>query len=320
MNEITGIMILCLGLSPTVQRTLLFDHFALGQVNRAHETLITASGKAVNVARVVSLLGGAPHLVQIVGGDSGRFIARALETQGIANTSVTVQNDAPTRTCTTILTAGQSPTEIVEEAAPVTERDIIAVRSTVRPLLPPARALCLSGSFPAGVPVRFYADLVREANALGVITIVDAQKASLAETLAEKPFLVKPNIEEAFVTLGLTRTGDDPTDAATAVAALQKAGAVWALVSMGRAGALLGGGGALWQITPPPVEAVNAIGSGDSLTAGLVYAHTRQGKTIPESVVFGTACAAANCLSPTSGVIDPEEVERLLPEVQIRSL
>jgi tagatose 6-phosphate kinase len=313
-------MILCIGLSPTVQRTLLFDQFTLGQVNRARETRITASGKAVNVARVISILGGAPHLVQIIGGDSGRFIANALETQGVANTSVTVQNDAATRTCVTILTLGQSPTEIVEEVSPITDLDIAAVRGAARPLLPHSRALCLSGSFPAGAPVRFYADLVHEANALGVLAIVDAQKAPLLEALAEKPFLVKPNVDEAFATLGMSRTGNDEVDATTAVAALQDAGSTWALVSMGKAGSLLGGEGGMWHITPPQVDAVNPIGSGDSLTAGLVYAHIRQGKSIPESAVFGTACAAANCLSLTSGVVEPGDVARLLPEVRIRPL
>ena len=313
-------MILCIGLSPTVQRTLLFDHFVPGQVNRARETIITASGKAVNVARVISLLDGAPHLVQIVGGDSGRFIAHALDKQGIANTSVIVQNDAPTRTCSTLLAAGQSPTELVEEVSPIVDADIAAVRSAARPLLPHSRALCLSGSFPAGVPARFYADLIHEANALGVITIVDAQKAPLAEALKERPFLVKPNVDEAFATLGLTRTGSDEADAATAVTALREEGSVWALVSMGKAGSLLGGEGGLWHITPPTVDAVNPIGSGDSLTAGLVYAHIRLGKPIPEAAVFGTACAAANCLALTSGVIAPKDVHRLLPEVVIRSV
>ncbi|MES2462641.1 MAG: 1-phosphofructokinase family hexose kinase [Armatimonadota bacterium] len=313
-------MILCIGLSPTVQRTLFFDHFSPEQVNRAKETQITASGKAVNVARVISILGGAPHLVQIVGGDSGRFVAHSLERQGIANTSVPVQNDAATRTCVTILSPGQAPTELVEEVPPITDLDIAAIRSAARPLLPHSRALCLSGSFPPGVPVRFYADLVHEANSLGVLSFVDAQKAPLLEALGEKPFLVKPNLDEAFATLGLTRSDDDQADASTAVVALQEAGSTWALVSMGKAGSLLGGEGRMWHINPPQVDAVNPIGSGDSLTAGLVYAHIRQGKPIPEAVVFGTACAAANCLSLTSGVVEPRDVERFLPQVQIRPL
>ena len=311
-------MILCIGLSPTVQRTLIFEQFVPGQVNRARETIVTASGKAVNVARVISLLEGAPHLVQIVGGDSGRFIAHCLEKQGIANTSVIVQDNAPTRTCSTLLADGQSPTELVEEVPPIADGDIAAVRSAARPLLPHSRALCLSGSFPPGVPARFYADLIHEANALGVITIVDAQKAPLALALKEHPFLVKPNVDEAFATLALTRTESDEADAATAVAALQEAGSTWALVSMGKAGSLLGGEGGLWHITPPTVDAINPIGSGDSLTAGLVYAHIRLGKPIPEAAVFGTACAAANCLSLTSGVIDPKNVQQLLPQVVIR--
>ncbi|MBC8104432.1 MAG: 1-phosphofructokinase family hexose kinase [Cytophagales bacterium] len=313
-------MILCIGLSPAVQRTLLFDGFALGQVNRARETLITASGKAVNVARVLLQLDGSPHLVQLIGGDSGRFVTASLDAMGLGHTSVRVHNDAPTRTCVTLLSDRDGPTEIVEEVRPVNSDDIHALRAAARPLIPHARALCLSGSFPEGVPAPFYADLIREANHLGVVTIVDAQNAPLKEALAARPFLVKPNLEEALGTLGLSRTDDAEADGVRAVTALREAGAEWALVSLGRTGSLLGGEDRFWKVESPKVEAVNAIGSGDSLTAGLVFAHIRRSKPIPEAVVFGTACAAANCLSLTSGVVNPEDVRRLLPQVKISEI
>ncbi|RYF78602.1 MAG: hypothetical protein EOO39_00985 [Cytophagaceae bacterium] len=60
--------LLVVGLTPTVQRTLCFETFTVGNVNRARETLVTASGKGVNVARVATLLGERVELVQILGG------------------------------------------------------------------------------------------------------------------------------------------------------------------------------------------------------------------------------------------------------------
>lgn len=316
-------MILCVGLTPTVQRTMFFDRFRTDAVNRARRTLVTASGKGVNVARVVTLLGGSARLITTLGGDSGRWIERQLDTEGISHRIVPADDDAPTRTCTTLL-SGPPPdtevTELVEEASRVEPHDASLLLSAALSALPEAKAVCLSGSLPPGVGDDFYARIVREAARFGIPCVVDAQKAPLALALNEKPFLVKPNREEAAVTLGLTLSGEPQADARLAVGALIDAGAQWALVSMGEHGSLLGNGESLWQIRPPRVEVVNGIGSGDSLAAGTISGFALRGLSVPDSAAFGTACAAANCLTPTSGVLHPKDVERLLPEVDLTAL
>lgn len=319
-------MILVVGLSPTVQRTLRFAGSpVLGQVNRAAETFVTASGKAVNVARVVTLLGGNARLVHVLGGESGRFVACALDDENVACETIWASDDAPTRTCATLLAGDGSPTtELVEEARPVSAEHVAAVLDAARSHLASGtvRALALSGSFPAGVPDDFYATLVHLAHARNVPALVDAQRAPLKAVLAARPFLVKPNRDEAAATLGLTLSGDAERDAETAVAALTDTGAAWALVSMGAAGSLLGEAktGARWRITPPGVEAKNPIGSGDSLAAGLLFAYFLQGADVPDAAVYGTACAGANCLTWTSGVVQKEDVAALLPRVGVTRL
>lgn len=308
-------MLLCVGLSPTVQRTLFFDSFSVGSVNRARQTRLTASGKGVNVARVATTMGAPVLLVQTMGGETGRWVAAQLEREGIEHQTVWADDDAPTRTCTTLLTENGPTTELVEEAARIEPHDVSLLFAACENGLLNARAVCLSGSLPSGVPADFYAQICQRARALSVPVVVDAQKAPLAQALAERPFLVKPNREEAAATLGFTLTGDAYTDAQTAVRNLIEAGAQWALVSLGADGALLGDGQQWWRVTPPQVAAVNPIGSGDSLAAGFLVGHFARGLSVPEAVRFGTACAAANCLSPTSGVVSPADVERLLPQV-----
>jgi tagatose 6-phosphate kinase len=304
-------------LTPTVQRTQRFANFTLGAVNRARETVVTASGKGVNVARVITLLGESARLVQIVGGGAGRYITERLDAEGVPHHSLTAEDEAPTRTCLTVLMDNGPTTELVEEARPVSSHDLRLLRDAARNALLDAKALCCSGSLPPEVPETFYADLVREAHHYGIPSIVDAQKAPLRAALEAKPFLVKPNREEAAATLRLSLTGDAPTDARTAAHALVEAGATWALVSMGRIGSLLTDGRSTWQITSPQVEAVNPIGSGDSLCAGFLAAHIARGLPVPDAVAFGTACAAANCLTLTSGVVHPADVDALLPQVSI---
>lgn len=313
-------MILCVGATPTVQRTLRCARVALGEVNRAREVHVTASGKAVNVARVVTLLGGESKLVHCLGGDTGRWVAQMLDRDGVAHDTIWLPDDAPTRTCTTLLGDNAPATELVEEAPPVAPNDVAALEAAVQQHLPSARALCCSGSFPPGVPEDFYARLVTRANEAGVPALIDAQRAPLRAVLAARPFLVKPNREEAAATLGITLSGDAEHDARKAIDALTQAGARWALVSLGATGSLMGDAdNHRWRITSPRVEAVNPIGSGDSLAAGLLRALV-QGMAVPEAAAWGTACAAANCLTPTSGVVRLADVAALLPSIQLTAL
>lgn len=310
-------MILCVGGTPAMQRTLRFESLEPGAVNRAYEVRVTASGKVVNAARAVTVLGGQALIATFLGGDPGRFVARELDAQGVPHEVVWTEGDAPTRTCATLIPDDGPVTELVEEALPVSERDVAALEESVTENLGEARALCLIGSFPTGVPDDFYARLAEAAREADVRVLVDAQKAPLRAALEEGPFLVKPNLEEVAATLDLP---NGEPDACAAVAALTEAGAQWALVSTGETGSLLGdGSGSLWRVEPPSVEAQNPIGSGDVMAGGLLLA-LGQGASVPDAAAYGTASAAANALTPTSGVVRPADVDALLPRVRLTRL
>jgi 1-phosphofructokinase family hexose kinase len=303
-----------------MQRTLYFGHLELGSVNRAQGVRITASGKVVNAARVITSLKGQCLLATFLGGDPGRFIARELDAGGIPHEVVWVEDDTPTRTCATLLSDDGSVTELVEDAPPVSEKDVAALEEIVTRHLEEAGALCLIGSFPPGVPDDFYGRLTAAAHSADVPVLVDAQGAPMRAALSERPFLVKPNLEEAVATLHLPTSSNGKSDTRAAVSALTDAGARWALVSEGASGSLLGDSSDnLWRVEPPQVEVVNPIGSGDSMAAGLLLA-LRRGASVPDAAVYGTACAAANVLTPTSGVVRPTDVDLLYPRVRLSKL
>jgi tagatose 6-phosphate kinase len=317
-------MILCVGLTPTLQRTLFFDQFAIGNVNRARKCLVTASGKGVNVARVATKLGGTVQLLQPLGGETGKFVAKSLRADGVDCETVWLEDDTPTRTCTTLI-AQNAPTtelvttELVEEALPLDKKTFDHLSNAIIARLWVAKMLCISGSLPAGIPENFYATLTKWAGEVGIPVVIDAQKEPLRLSLEQKPWLVKPNLDEAFAMLGMTRTEDIWNDAWTATAHLREMGAQNALVTMGSHGAFLNTSeGKTHQFTPPSVEVVNPIGSGDALTGGLVYAYAEEKAALVESVAVGMACAATNCLTETSGVIDPSLVPRYFKEVLVR--
>jgi tagatose 6-phosphate kinase len=308
-------MILCLGITPTVQRTMTFERLGVDQVNRAESVVESASGKSLNVARVAHALGEAVIASGFIGGDSGAFIREDLARAGIAHDFVTVQ--AKTRTCITAIDrSGGTATELIQESSEVEKPAWGRLRGRLSELLPRAKVLVLSGSLTPGAPQDFYAFCVKRATECAVSVIVDATGEPLRRALEARPLLVKPNRAE------LGRTLDCPVetdaDVREAIKRMIDRGPAWAVVTMGRDGSVVSNGEQFWRIRAPAIDVVSTIGSGDSYAGGLAAAIAR-GERLPDACRLGAACAAANAMTPVAGVVRSQDLQRLLQTINIES-
>lgn len=309
-------MILCLGTTPTVQRTMTFDRLTLNAVNRAATMRESASGKSLNVARTLHTLGQAVLAVGFLGGDSGQLIRTDLDRAGIPHDFIAV---APkTRTCTTVIDiAAGTVTELVEETAPVDPRDYVPLLKIVEANLCRTDVLVLSGSLPPQAPLDFYARCTRLARLSNIPVVLDARGEPLLQALAEKPTVVKPNRQELQETVSFPI--DDESSMQAAIRELIHQGPRWAVITDGPRDAIASDGKQFWRITPPTIVAVNPIGSGDALGAGLAMA-LLEGHDLPTACRLGAACGAANALNSPAGHGRREDVERLLTEVKITGM
>ena len=66
----------------------------------------------------------------------------------------------------------------------------------------------------------------------------------------------------------------------------------------------------------PQIEAVNPVGSGDTMVGAFAVALVR-GLSAPERLAFAMACAGANCLSPATGSFDLAVAHRLMDQVTV---
>jgi len=294
-------MILVVGLSSVWQRTLFYSDFQAGRVNRASQVLETASGKGVNVARVASTLGAKALVLTTAGGHRGSLFRAALRTSKLPAVVVPVTGE--TRLCQTLIASG-CVTELVEEAAPLTHREVNAVLSAYTKALRKATLVILSGSVPGGCGDDFYARLARLAKSRGIPVLADTQKAQLVQAVREQPALVKINAAELAEATGMRSL-------AKGLRELARLGAGKIVISRGAETAVAFDGKTVWQVKPPRIKVINPIGSGDAMMAGIAVALVR-GKTLPDALRLGIACGAANALTRTSGVIRPAEVKRLL--------
>jgi 1-phosphofructokinase len=154
-------------------------------------------------------------------------------------------------------------------------------------------------------------------NQHGSQAILDATGESLRLGCAEKPYLVKPNAEEAYALTG--RPMDTAAEIAAGAAEIRKMGAQNVVVSMGKSGALLQTPDGTWLIHSPKIAEKNPIGAGDSMVGGLVWALT-QGMALKESLGWGVASGAATASLNGTEVGSRLVIEGLLTQVHCELL
>ena len=156
-------MILCVGTTPVYQRSMIFERVRPNDVNRAAAVHDYASGKAVNVARVLHTLGEGVWHVGFVhrGFDRGTGFLSSLTAARIPDYSVAV--DGVMRQCITVIDrAAGTATELVEEARPIDAEDWQRMEEWLAETLPKASGCVLSGSLPPGAPQDFYRSCLKQ--------------------------------------------------------------------------------------------------------------------------------------------------------------
>ncbi|MEA2458393.1 MAG: 1-phosphofructokinase, partial [Thermoleophilaceae bacterium] len=213
-------------------------------------------------------------------------------------------------------------TEITERGPAVSEAELDLFVDKLLYLAKGAGVCVFSGSLPRGVPDDLYARLIADINRLGCITVLDAEGEALRLGTRAEPTVVTPNEPEAEELVGHEFAEDE--DRSAAVREITELGAREAIMTLPTGCVGLLGSGAerillSARIDPGVVEARSAVGSGDAFLAGFVAA--RYGNADPEQCLrFAVGCGAESIQHFGAGVLDPREVDRLLPEVQVERL
>lgn len=300
--------IICCGFTPCVQRIVEFAFVEKGGVNRAERVTLGVGGKGANTARMIKQQGERALLSGFVGGANGELLETMLREQGVEFRHVKVAGE--TRFCQTLVEAGNpETTELVEEMPPLAGAEWAQMEALLASL-DLLGVVAASGKLPAGAPVEAYAEVARLVALQGGRLILDAPGDPMLSALEHRPALVKINDEELFASVG----GDDLADSSRR---LLERGAQAVLITRGARTAFYFDANQALELIPPSVKAINAVGSGDAVTAGLSVV-LQQGGAMAEALVNGMACGAANTLSLVSGSFEMADVEALRKCVVIR--
>lgn len=309
-------MIYTLTLNPAVDRELTVPAMEFDSVLRATEARVDFGGKGFNVSRLLRGMEASSTAVGFLGGRAGELLQDGLQSLGIGTDFVWVPGE--TRTNVSIVTQSHDHYIKVNEKGPLVDQSKQQeLLEKIDSLAKPGDWWVLAGSLPPGVTDDFYARVINVLNRHGAHAILDTSGESLKLGCAEKPYLVKPNAEEAHVLTGLPM--DTPSEIAAAAAEIRRLGAQNVVVSMGKAGALLHIADGTWLTHTPKIKEKNPIGAGDSMVGGLVWALT-QGIALKESLGWGVASGAATASLPGTEVGSRPLIEELFAQVQYERL
>lgn len=303
-------MIVTVTPNPSVDRTYRLGALRSGTLNRARSVTVEASGKGVNVSRVLARLGTRTRMVVTAGGPEGRLLASLLDGLPVDGAVDLVEVAGHTRVNVTLVTDAAEPTKVNEPGTALSAEETAALVSAVESVLAGGVTwLACCGSLPAGTDPGLIGQLVAAGRAARVPIAIDSSGTALAAAVAAGADLVKPNADELAELAGADLA---PHDAARAVQA-RTGGTV--LASLGAAGALLVTPDGAWHATPPPITPVNTTGAGDALLAGYLGAEELEP---PARLARAVAVGTSACLvESTADLPDP-----LLPvsSVDIRTL
>ena len=314
-------MIITVTLNTAIDKTLSVPNFRLGRRHRAVEQTAMAGGKGVNVARALKTLGMPVIATGVAGGPTGTRIIEQLTDEAILNDFVRIREESRTSTAVVDPTNGEQ-TEINEKGPAVSEAELDLFVDKLLYLAKGAGVCVFSGSLPRGLPDDLYARLIAEINRLGCLTVLDSEGEALRVGTRAEPTVVTPNEPEAEELVG--HEFSDEEDRPAAVREVVELGAREAIMTLPTGCiALLRNGSERHllsaKIDPGVVEARSTVGSGDAFLAGYVAARYQDGDA-ERCLRFAVGCGAESIQHFGAGVLDPREVERLLPEVQVERL
>jgi 1-phosphofructokinase/tagatose 6-phosphate kinase len=296
-------------MNPTIQKTLVFSGIVPDRVNRTGEHRLDASGKGVNVSRVLTQLGEkCIHLTQLGGVLRKLFLELCKEDKLEIEW---VESESPIRFCYTLINKGEGTiTELVEEAGRVgegTEERLIAAYTR---LLPGVSSVIISGTMAAGFSDALIGEMVLRAKARSLFVILDVRGMDLVRSLPWGPDIIKPNLYEFASTFAPELVERNEIAGDKVKERIRK---VWReLYFQDHCRLVLTRGPeTVWysenreleeyafEADPKPL---NTIGSGDAFTAGMAVALGR-GASLREAVAEGCRCGKLNAALLRPGVI-----------------
>lgn len=309
--------IVTLTVNPAVDVCASIDRIVPSHKLRCRNTRHDAGGGGINVARVVRRFGANPIAVFPAGGPMGQLLEKLVNRESVSHLTIPIAGD--TREDVTIdeeSTGNQF--RFVLPGPPLSEQEARACLDAIAAILSGGSYLVASGSLAPGLPTDFYAQVAHIAAARRALFVLDSSGSCLKAALDAGVHLFKPSLRELEDLVGHQL----PNDAACVSAArelIASGKTTMIALTLGERGAILVTGESAFSATAPAAKVVSTVGAGDSFLGAFVWM-LAQDKDPRDALRLGVAAGTAALVAPGTELCSPDDVDRLLDDVDIREI
>jgi fructose-1-phosphate kinase PfkB-like protein len=203
-------MILTVTITPCIDRSIFVDKLTIGKIIRVNSSKEIIGGKGVNASRLINNLGKKTLALVAVGGLYGKKVCKLIKEQdGFSFEPIWISGE--TKIINTVLDKSNNvQTAYIEPTPILTDVDKNKIFKTYLKHLPKAKIVVLSGSVAEGKHSNIFQEMIVFARKRNIRAILDSRGSALTLGIKAKPFMVKPNVEEAGNILGkeINKTSD----------------------------------------------------------------------------------------------------------------
>jgi fructose-1-phosphate kinase PfkB-like protein len=279
-------MIVVISLNTPFDVTSLAPGWQPNTVIRAESALLAPAGKALNVARFAVTMGARCHAVVLADATLGLAVERTCTDLGIGLDLV--RSGRPSRIDTAVLDGLGGATVLNAQGEAPADDELAECLARLADRLGLADVLVVAGSLPRGITDTLVGRLLEMAAAAGATAILDTSGPELETGLRCAPRVAKINRTE----LADVRASGDAGRACRDGRAIAPEPANLVITDGSRGLRAWLEDGSCLTVRPPKVKALDPVGAGDALTAGIAAA-LDSGRTLRDGLVTGTAWAAA---------------------------
>lgn len=301
-------MIYTLTTNPAVDMVVSCDQLLPNRVTRTRDAVYTPNGKGLNVSFVLERYGMPSTILGFFGGFTGRWIqeeaarvcpVKSIEVDGITRVNVFVN-------------AGDEEYTMPNAGTPVPREAQLEMLRLIEEA-DDMELLIVSGSLSPQMDSSYYDEIAEVCKRTGTELILDVSDPRLAELVAHKPLLIKPNDEEIRDIFGVDIHSRE--DIVAALHDIHERGAQNILCTLGGDGAYFLDDEHVYFASPAKVKILSTACCGDSTLASFLAMWYRDRDAVVPALTRAMAVGANVAMS--AGIGDLALVDELQKQIEV---
>lgn len=306
-------MILTITPNPLLERRLTFNSVSIGAVNRSSSETFYAGGKGINVSRQLNLLGIKNHALTFLGGNNGKLLRKALESEAIDFNAVTTK-DETRYAAVTIDKSTNRMTSYFSPNSNIADTEVDEFIQKMNKAIQNCSIVLISGSAPNIAAQKIFTEGIKLAGKYDKISFIDTYGEHLKECIEHAPFALHNNIKEIENSLGVDLSSGEKVHEFLDL--LYSKGIKMSFITDGENDIRSSKFDFHYKTKPPKVNAINSLGSGDAFTAGILYG-LEKSLVYEDFLKLAAALGSLNTEQFDAANIKLNNAEKICDEIQV---